>query len=135
MRGREGAREMALRMLYHLELTTGDPEVEKESFWRVNPADPSVKNYAVELADLTLQRRDSIDRQLTERSERWSLKRMDALTRLILRIGACEILFRADVPARVAINEAVKLARKYGPDSAALVNAILDRLHREKAPA
>ena len=135
MRGREGAREMALRMLYHLELMGGDPAAEKESFWRMNQADASVKDYAVELADMTLQHQDSIDRQIAERSERWSLKRMDALTRIILRIGACEILFRADIPAGVAINEAVKLAKKYGPDSTGLVNAILDRLHREKAPA
>lgn len=135
MRGREAAREMALRMLYHLELVGGDLEREKDRFWEVNPAPEEVREYAMRLVNITLEHRAEIDRHLSARSERWSLKRMDSLTRIILRMGACEILFHADIPPQVAINEAVKLAKSYGPDSAAFVNAILDRLHREKAPA
>jgi N utilization substance protein B len=68
-----------------------------------------------------------LDALLAERATNWSLKRMAATDRNVLRLGAYEMLF-ADTPDRVAINEAVDLARRFGTQhSAQFVNGVLDR--------
>jgi N utilization substance protein B len=72
--------------------------------------------------------RAGIDRRIERTAANWDLHRMAATDRNILRLGAYEILF-SDTPDRVAINEAVELAKRYGTaQSAQFVNGILDRL-------
>lgn len=87
-----------------------------------------------ELADFCLslvfgvqRNRDELDAMLTETAQNWSLDRMAATDRNVLRLGAFEILY-AETPQRAAINEAVELAKRFGSaQSAAFVNGILDR--------
>lgn len=64
----------------------------------------------------------------------WELRRMAAVDRNVLRLGAFELLHRPDVPPAVAINEAVLLGKKYSTrETGAFVNGILDKIHRERA--
>lgn len=136
MGARREGRELAFRLLYHLDLVEGDAEAETAHFWKLNPGGEEARPFAERLAGEVLAHREEIDRLISEASERWSLRRMDAVSRCLLRLGACEILYFPDTPAQVAIDEAVELAKLYGPDtSPGFVNAILDRLNREKTTA
>lgn len=75
------------------------------------------------------ERMDQIDRILGEISEHWSVTRMPLVDKNILRLATFELLYETDVPASVAINEAVELAKVYGgDDSSKFVNGVLGRI-------
>jgi N utilization substance protein B len=76
---------------------------------------------------------DQVDQHLEETAKNWKLSRMAATDRNVLRLGAYEILF-SDTPDRVAINEAIELAKRYGTNnSSQFVNGVLDRLMNNKS--
>ena len=77
----------------------------------------------------------TIDRRITQALDHWSLKRISRIDRAIIRIGCVEILFVEDVPPKVAIREAVRLADRYGgKDSPSFVNGVLDAVYRNARP-
>ncbi|MBI3928249.1 MAG: transcription antitermination factor NusB [Armatimonadetes bacterium] len=77
------------------------------------------------------EERSEIDRLLQERTRNWSWDRLARVDRNIMRMGAYELLHRPDIPAGVAINEAVELAKRYGDEkSGAFVNGILDSVYK-----
>ena len=87
----------------------------------------------------TLEHREEVDQRLKQLATRWSLSRMPVVDRNILRLGGYEIMF-GDTPDRVAVNEAILLAKRYGDkNSPRFVNGVLDRLMNtpaeELAPA
>jgi N utilization substance protein B len=93
---------------------------------------------AEELARRIWRERDALDQKVVAAAERWSLARMQIVDRGILRLGAYEILIDDLVPAAVAINEAVEIAKEFaGADSPGFVNGILDGVRKaaEKEPA
>jgi N utilization substance protein B len=78
-----------------------------------------------------MRNRSELDDLLTERADNWSLERMAVTDRNVMRIGAYEILY-SETPGRVAINEAVDLARRFGSgQSSQFVNGVLDRFLQE----
>ena len=90
--------------------------------------DEDLVNFAKDLLRGVRIHRREVDEKLSQLAANWSLGRMAAPDRNALRIGAFEILF-ADTPGRVAVNEAVELAKKFGSKhSAPFVNGVLDRL-------
>ncbi len=92
--------------------------------------DPAVQ-FARERVLRVLARRRELDQEIAAHSRRWRLERMAAIDRNILRLGAHELCFCPDVPAKVAINEAIELAKLFGTDdSPAFVNGVLDGLKR-----
>ncbi len=109
-------------------------------FWQVNERySREVREYADRLVIGVSQRLAEIDRYLSEAALNWQLERMGVVDRNILRIGAWELLYAGDVPAPVAIDEAIEIARLYGSeDSPGFVNGILDRVRqlseKKKAP-
>lgn len=136
MQGRRGSRELAFQLLYHLELVKGDDKPEMEYFWQLNEQKLDLKPFAEQLAKKVMENREHIDTLLAGASKRWPLGRMDTVSRCLLRLGACEILHMPETPPQVAINEAVELAKRFGPDeSPSFINGILDRLLRDKTPA
>jgi len=91
------------------------------------------QQFAGELVEGTLQYRQLIDEKIARYSREWSVDRMSSVDRNIMRVAAYEILFRQEVPAVVAIDEAIELAKRYGGEqSSRFVNAILDRIQGEK---
>ena len=91
--------------------------------------------FARELVAGVRQHREEVDARLEETAANWSLKRMAATDRNVLRLGAYE-LFHSDTPARVAIDEAVELAKRFGSaQSSQFVNGILDKVmhHKERS--
>jgi transcription antitermination protein NusB len=127
MPARSKARKRALDLLYEAELR-GEPVLELLD-QRITEASPPVVPYAAQLVRGVQEHRERIDELLAAHAEDWTLDRMPAVDRNILRIGAYELLWADDVPDGVAISEAVQLARSLSTEaSPAFVNGLLARL-------
>jgi N utilization substance protein B len=139
MTQRRLARECALEVLYRLDLVGDDPaRVIEEILARKNPSDEA-EVYLRRIVDAVVAGQLELDAILRRHLKRWRLERLTVLDRAILRMAAAELLHFADVPPKVAINEAVDVAKKFGDDDAGrFVNGVLDSLYREahggKAP-
>jgi transcription antitermination protein NusB len=94
---------------------------------------PQLNPYAVEAVEGVVAHRSEIDELLTTYSHGWTLPRMPAVDRAILRLGAWEVLWNDEVPDAVAISEAVELAKALSTDeSPSFVNGLLGRLAEVK---
>jgi N utilization substance protein B len=99
---------------------------------RLLQSDPPVPDYAVELVEGVVANRVEIDNLISTLSQSWTMSRMPAVDRNVLRLGAFEILYRDDVPEGVAISEAVELVGRLSTDeSAAFVNGVLSKISAE----
>lgn len=122
--GRRQSRRTALFLLYQWDLT-GQP--------LASLYDGTPDTFALELAEAVVERAAGLDVRITAASDDWAADRLGTLERNVLRIGIYE-LEEGTVPAEVAINEAVVLAKRYATEDAArLVNGILGRVQREAA--
>ena len=136
---RSRAREVALQLLYQHDVNPrtrmGRPAVERFVHDRLKA--PAVEPFTLNLYDGVLAHSPEIDKKLGAAAANWRLPRMPAVDRNILRIGAFELLFMPETPPKVAIDEAIELARRFGSkDSSAFVNGVLDRLWQDNtAPA
>jgi transcription antitermination protein NusB len=134
MTRRSRAREVALQLLFQHDLNPNLPRPAVERFAHDRLNDPDLRGFALALYDGVLAHGAEVDRRVGECAENWRLPRMPALDRNVLRLGAFELLYAADTPASVAINEAIELARRFGSaDSPAFVNGVLDRLARMRS--
>lgn len=135
MGSRRRARESALQILFGLDWVNVDLQAAMNEYWTKfageRPASyEEVRRHCAELVEGVVQHRAMLDQRLQASSHHWKLDRMSAVDRNILRLGALELLVLGDrVPRKVAINEAVEIAKKFGnEDSSAFVNGILDRV-------
>jgi N utilization substance protein B len=102
---------------------------------RLGQADPPVPPYAIDLVEGVIAHRQELDRLISSIAQGWTLARMPAIDRNLLRLGAFELLYRSDVPEGVAVSEAVELAGRLSTDeSAAFVNGVLAKV-AEHRPA
>jgi N utilization substance protein B len=135
MRKRSLAREFALQVLYQIDITHDTPDVSLENFWQNFEKEVSdeIKNFTEELVKGVAENFKTIDEKITKYAANWELSRMAVVDRNILRLGSYELLWRADIPPKVSINEAVELAKKYsGIQAGKFVNGILDKIKSEK---
>jgi N utilization substance protein B len=132
MTQRRLARESAVEVLYRLDLVADEPEaVIQEICVRKNPSEEA-ESYLRRLVQTVENHRNEIDRVLKKHLKRWRLERLTFIDRAILRMGCAEILFFDDVPPKVAINEAVDIAKKFGDDNAGkFVNGVLDGVFKD----
>lgn len=127
---REG-REYAVQALYAVELSPAPPRETLALFWETEIFKSSAKAFAGELLAGILMQREEIDVQIATKSPNWSLARMAKIDLAIIRLAAYELVFRADIPKNVTINEAIEIAKKFGSEeSPAFVNGILDEIAR-----
>lgn len=134
MSRRSRAREIVLQILYQDDLNPDQPEDIRQRFInaRLNH-DVAMVEFAERLLAGVRLHLDQVDQQLEETAKNWKLSRMAATDRNVLRLGAYEILF-SETPDRVAINEAIELAKRYGTNnSSQFVNGVLDRLMSNKS--
>jgi N utilization substance protein B len=125
---RRQARVLAMQALFQMDVGGQALEAALASVLGPNP-EPGVARYVEETVRGVVGQVSVLDSLIEEKSRNWRLERMPRVDRTILRMGAYELLFRPEVPASVAINEAVELAKEFGDQrSAAFVNAILDSL-------
>lgn len=126
---RRKARELALQVLYQMEIT-GDPSpTGPESFWGHFPSRPAARDYAQRLVAGAVEHRAEIDGLIEEAVENWKLGRLSKVDLVILRLATYELLFCPDVPLNVSIDEAIEIGDRYGSDdSSAFINGVLDRV-------
>ena len=83
-------------------------------------------SFAENLARKTYENLEKIDSEINDNLVGWSAKRISRVSRAVLRLAVCELLFSEDMPVGVAINEAVEIAKKYGSaEDASYVNGVL----------
>ena len=132
MATRRRAREVALQMLFQFEASELVAPTVVELYRRCFGEGPLPDEFSIQLFLSVANSVEKIDETITKSSEHWRLNRMSRVDRNILRIGVYEITHTDDIPTRVAINEAVELAKEYGTaESPAFVNGILDRVARD----
>lgn len=127
---RRKSREDAVKLLYQWDITEQEPEEFLKGCRSGAETALSVDTFCLELVEGALQYRAAIDDEISRWAVHWSLDRMSAVDRNILRLAVYEILYRRDIPPKVTINEAIEIAKKFSSeDSASFVNGILDRVH------
>ncbi len=145
MPGRRKGREIALQILYQADWERQmDPqemeefasraleEYEKDLAPANSVEDPELRDFIRDLVTGVLQRRSRVDEIIKRFSKGWKIQRMAMVDRNILRLGIYELCFHPDIPPKVAINEAVELAKRFGDaNSPAFVNGILDSVYRK----
>ena len=125
---RRRARELALQVLYQLDIREERSEHILPEFWEENDVEKDIRNFANTLIKGVEEKRPEIDKLLTEFAFNWNLSRMSVIDRTILRLGSFEILFLKEIPPAVSINEAIELAKIFGTDdSFKFINGILNR--------
>ena len=136
-RRREG-RETAVQYLFAHDVHEGSgnpsPE-EQEGFWELHSASKGVREFAEVLIKGVLQNLAEVDGYIVKSCQNFSLERIGAVERNILRLGIYELLHNAALPAAIIINEGIEIAKKFcANDSTRFVNGILDRIAREVRP-
>ncbi len=130
------SRELAVQFLYLADMNEGDISQQLKQFWEDNPVSVEVQSFTEEILTHIFDHREEIDSRLEQFSEHWTLSRMAVIDRNLLRMAASEILYSKTVPPKVAIDEAVEIAKKFGSeDSPNFINGILDRILKESQPA
>jgi N utilization substance protein B len=132
MAARSKARKRALDVLFEAEVR-GDPVLallaERITFGGTDQGGPPVPEYAAELVRGVITHQERIDELIAEHAEGWSMERMPAVDRNVLRIGVYELFWADNVPDGVVISEAVQLAGDLSTDaSSGFVNGLLARL-------
>jgi len=131
MKRREQARQIALQALYQLDVRREDLGPEIVEFLRESTKEPEVYFFARRLTEGVWAWREEADRLIREAAEHWRPERMAVLDRNILRLAAYEISRCSDIPPRVAIDQAIELAKRFSAaESGAFVNGVLDKILR-----
>jgi N utilization substance protein B len=133
---RRDAREAAVQYLYQREMQGDQSDQALEEFYEMRGLSPSGKRFCNELLQGWMQHREEIDDVIAKNARNFEFNRLSAVDRNVLRIACHEILFRSDIPAPVAINEAIEIAKKYSTeDSGKFVNGVLDNIRKQKSSA
>jgi transcription antitermination protein NusB len=125
--GRRKAREILFRVLYETSISREDPlEALEYAFGRYRVSEDG-RDHAVRVLQAWIEARVRIDALVREHLARWEMDRLSPVVRSILRLATAELAGAPEVPARVILDEAVELAKKYGEEgSDAFVNGVLD---------
>lgn len=133
MARRRDARRRAVLILYQADVTARSPvEVLEER----RALGERVPRYTEELARGVAEHLAELDRVIGDHAEEWTVERMAAVDRALLRLACLELLHREDIPDSVAISEAVEAANELSTeDSGRFVNGVLGKIARERAEA
>ncbi len=128
---RTDARDFMMKVFYQMDMNNDFNKEGSDKYF----AEANLKNqaeYCSRLYELLCDNKAAIDEKISRYSVDWKIDRMPKTDIAILRLTTCEIIFMEDIPAPVAINEAVELAKKYGTEqSPKFVNAILGNIVKE----
>jgi N utilization substance protein B len=130
---RTKSREFALQMLFQWEIGRQAPQQVEAVFWRSARAQASTREFANQLFEGAVAETARLDALIEKHAEHWRVGRMASIDRAILRLAAYEMT-RMSTPAKVILNEAVELAKKFSSEEAAsFVNGVLDAIARSAA--
>ena len=129
MKKRTRGRELALQFLYQLDLLGEEVLGTLSEFLRSEERDAETCRYARKIVEGAYEHRIGIDAEIQGVAQNWQISRMAVIDRNVLRLAAYELMHCDDIPPKVAINEAIELAKSFGSDSAArFVNGVLGAL-------
>jgi len=127
---RRRSRELAIKVLFHLEFSSDDPATIFALICNNFGASEDVKPFSEELVLGVCGHLKELDSLIGKASKNWRLERIARVDRSILRLALYELLYRDDIPPKVTINEAVDLGKKFGTEeSGAFINGILDKIY------
>ena len=128
------SREEAVKLIYQMEITKDSPKEAIENF---------IENCEIKLESIDLEyikgivngvceNKEEIDSVLQRNFVKWKIDRISKVNLAILRVGLYEMNYVEEVPGKVAINEAVEVAKKYSDEkSVAFINGVLDKIYKE----
>jgi transcription antitermination factor NusB len=135
MMRRSRAREVALQLLFQLDLNPNGKHVQLERFAKGRLREPILQKFCMSLVDGVHAHLAEIDSRLGQVAENWRLPRMAVVDRNILRMGTFELIYTPETPPAAAMDEAIELARRFGTlDSPRFVNGVLDKLKPQGPP-
>lgn len=127
MTGRRKARELVLKAQYAYHIHPRDVVEIFDELAAEAKLEDKYLEFARNLYDIVIKNTEFLDAQIKELARNWELDRIATIDRIILRIALAEINFMPDIPEKVAINEAIDLAKLYSThESGSFVNGILD---------
>lgn len=133
------AREIAVQSMYQMEMNEVDAHEavtmllteameENESEVELSDVD-ATRAFVLELVNGTWSRKEAIDTLLEDYLKGWQISRLSKVDRQVLRLATYEMIFRDDVPGKVAVNEAIELAKHFGTaESGKFVNGVLGKM-------
>ena len=127
---RRKSRELAMQALFFMDSEIYESEEALKLFCRnFNPTD-NVRSFFEIIVEGVIKYKSDIDTAISSNSKNWKLSRMSSVDRNILRIAVFELLYCKDIPAKVTINEAIDIGKKFGTgESGAFINGILDSIN------
>lgn len=129
MKVRRRARAAVLQALYELDFTSHSPQAAIEARFEDRPLPDAAQKFAQALVSGVQTYRAYLDSVVGELAPEWPISQIAAVDRNVLRIAIYELLFEPDIPPKVAINEAVELAKMFGGESSPrFVNGVLGSL-------
>ncbi|UCE67060.1 MAG: transcription antitermination factor NusB [Candidatus Zixiibacteriota bacterium] len=134
MGARRKAREAVLEALYCYEIRDDDQNlVEIFNYCAEgHKLEKSSSEFGLNLLKKIIEKSEELDKAIAKHTENWDFSRLAIIDKNILRLGLAEIYYFPDIPKKVAIDEAIELAKTYGSaDSGRFVNGILDSLGRD----
>ncbi len=132
MASRREARILAIQALYSWDVTGTTPEELLEFRWRKEEWSDQELLFPAILVRGTIEQIETVDETIRRHLTGWTFERLQLVDRAILRVATYELLFQKDIPASVAINEAVEIAKDYSSDDAyRFVNGVLDGVWTE----
>jgi len=130
---RRKSRELALQMLFQLDMGKQGRDEVRRSFWSERlDLDENVRAFADELFGVACERAAEINEIIERNAQRWRMERMAAVDRNLLRTGVAEFLGFPGTARPIVINEALEIARRFStPESVTFINGVLDSVARE----
>ena len=119
-----------MQMLFQWDMSRQDPAKLESKFWRTAKAADTTRTFANKLFEGAAKYADELDALIVQHAQNWRLERMAIIDRAVLRLAIYELRTR-ETPAKVVLNEAVDLAKKFSSENAgAFVNGILDAVNK-----
>ncbi len=131
--GRRAAREIAMKLVYQLEIQKDSREEQIRQTLEQENLTENDTNYITDVVEGVFGNLEQIDKTIELYSKGWKLSRISKVDLSILRLSIYEISYRNDIPFNVSINEAVELAKNYsGEESSSFINGILGKVSKER---
>jgi N utilization substance protein B len=119
-----------MQMLFQWDMSRQDPAKLESKFWRTAKAADTTRTFANKLFEGAAKYADELDALIVQHAQNWRLERMAIIDRAVLRLAIYELRTK-ETPAKVVLNEAVDLAKKFSSeDAGAFVNGILDAVNK-----
>jgi len=130
MGNRRRARELAMQALFYMDMRRETTQEMLDLYCHSFTPSPKTLPFFLELVQGVMGAGPQIDAVIERFSSNWKISRMSCVDRNVIRIAVYELLYCQDIPAKVTINEAIDVGKKFGTEeSGAFINGILDSIH------